>query len=256
MTLFDALLMGMVEGFTEFLPISSTGHLILLAHLLTIPETEFLKSFEIAIQAGAIAAVALTVGKKLLGNPELAKRVLTAFIPTGIIGFLLYTVIKQYLIGNEHVVVGALAIGGVFMIIFELAFKKRIVTADTGKMVSYPQALVIGTAQALAMIPGTSRSAMTILSGCALGISRHTIVEFSFLLAIPTMLAATGYDILKHREFLSGEYAGMLLVGCIASFLAALVAIRLFLRYIKTHTFIPFGIYRIGIAIFFLLFIL
>jgi undecaprenyl-diphosphatase len=251
MTFFDALILGILEGLTEFLPISSTGHLILASHILNIPDSDFLKTFEIAIQLGAIAAVAVVSGTTLVKNRELAKRVFVAFIPTGIIGFLLYKLIKGYLIGNEMVVVVALFVGGIFMILCEIFLRRTAKTKSGIEMISYPKALLIGVFQAIAIIPGTSRSAMTILGGLALGLSRTAIVEFSFLLAIPTMVAATGYDIMKNRELLSGVDVGLLVLGLVAAFASASVALRLFLAFVKLHTFIGFGIYRIVIAFFF-----
>jgi len=256
MDFFSAIVFGIVEGVTEFLPISSTGHLILLGTVFGMPETDFLKSFEIAIQLGAILAVFVLYGRMLLARREILKRVLAAFIPTGIIGFLLYKLIKQFLLGNTGVVLWALAVGGALLILFERWQKGRNGVVRDLSALSYRDALLIGLAQSLAVVPGVSRAAATIVAGLALGISREAIVQFSFLLAIPTMAAATGYDLLKSGGAFSSDQFGALAVGFIAAFLSALFAIRFLLRYIKHHTFISFGIYRIAFAAIFFLFLM
>ena len=255
MTFFDSLILGIVEGVTEFLPISSTGHLILTSELLNIPQTEFLKTFEIAIQLGAISSIVLLYWKSFL-DVEIVKRLIVAFIPTGIIGFLLYGVVKSMLLESEAVVLGALFIGGVALIIFEL-FHKELERAPEGvATISYLQSALIGVCQGLAIIPGVSRSAATIVGGLLLGVRRVTIVEFSFLLAVPTMAAATGYDVLKNASSLSSDQALSLGVGFITSFIVALFAVKFLLAYIRNHSFIPFGIYRIVLAVLFFLFVL
>jgi undecaprenyl-diphosphatase len=194
MTILESLVLGVVEGVTEFLPISSTGHLILASSLLGIPQSDFTKSFEIAIQLGAILAVILLYWRSLL-EVETLKRVVVAFIPTGVIGFALYHFLKSYLLGNTVIVVSSLFIGGVIFIIFERLTATREITAPAP--LTYRQAFLVGVCQAIAIIPGVSRSGATIIGGLALGVKRTTIVEFSFLLAIPTMLAATGLDLLE-----------------------------------------------------------
>ncbi|HEY4514420.1 MAG TPA: undecaprenyl-diphosphate phosphatase [Candidatus Paceibacterota bacterium] len=247
MNIFDAAILGLVEGITEFLPISSTGHLILTAKLLELPQSEFLKSFEIAIQLGAICAVLLLYWRSFLELPVL-KKIAAAFIPTALIGFALYSFIKEYLIGNEKVVLVALALGGIILIIFELLHKESATASESIAAISYGQAVAIGFFQAIAVIPGVSRSAATIIGGLLSGLKRTTIVEFSFLLAVPTMAAATGLDVLKsYSSFNSGD-ALLLLAGFVTAFLVAIVVIKFFLRFIKTHSFISFGVYRILIA--------
>ena len=247
MNIFDAAILGLVEGVTEFLPISSTGHLILTAKLLELPQSEFLKSFEIAIQLGAICAVLLLYWRSFLELPVL-KKIAAAFIPTALIGFALYSFIKEYLIGNEKVVLVALALGGIILIIFELLHKESATASESIAAISYGQAVAIGFFQAIAVIPGVSRSAATIIGGLLSGLKRTTIVEFSFLLAVPPMAAATGLDVLKsYSSFNSGD-ALLLLAGFVTAFLVAIVVIKFFLRFIKTHSFISFGVYRILIA--------
>jgi undecaprenyl-diphosphatase len=256
MEITDALILGFVEGVTEFLPISSTGHLILTSKFLSLPETSFLSSFEIAIQLGAICAVLFLYGKTLFTNANLFKKIFVAFIPTGIIGITLYPLVKSFL-GREDIVLLALFLGGIFLILFELWHKKKIQDSENSlKEISYKSAFIIGFIQTLAFIPGVSRAGATILGGLALGLSRSSIVEFSFLLAVPTMLAATGYDLVSnYKSFAEGDLF-LLLIGSFASFITAIFAIQFLMRFIKTHTFIPFGVYRIAISIlfFFILF--
>jgi undecaprenyl-diphosphatase len=249
MDLLTAAILGIVEGISEFLPISSTGHLILTSHLLGLKHTDFLKSFEIAIQVGAILSVVALYWRDLLINPAVMKRVALAFIPTGVIGLTLYKIIKSYFLGSPSIVLWALATGGLFLIVFECLHQERDDAVARTEDISYKQALIIGLFQALAVIPGVSRSASTIVGGLALGLKRKTIVEFSFLLAVPTMAAATGYDLLKSASLFSLDQMQFLAVGFVMSFIVALLSIKFLLRFIQTHTFIPFGIYRIALVV-------
>jgi undecaprenyl-diphosphatase len=248
MTLLQSIILGVVEGFTEFLPISSTGHLILASRLLGLAQTEFQKSFEIAIQLGAIASVILLYWRKFL-QPAVVARVIAAFIPTGIIGFALYHMVKTYLFGSDTIVLWALGLGGVALIVFELLHKEADDTVADVESISYSQAAAIGLFQSISIIPGVSRAGATIASGLILGLSRSTIVEFSFLLAVPTMLAATCYDLYKNASSFAPEQFGVLAVGFVASFMVALLSIKFLLAYVRTNTFIPFGIYRIVVAL-------
>jgi undecaprenyl-diphosphatase len=248
MTLLQAIILGVVEGITEFLPISSTGHLILASRLLGLAQTEFLKSFEIAIQLGAIASVVLLYWRRFL-EPNVLSKVLVAFVPTGLIGFALYRVIKTYLFDSDTVVLWALGLGGVVLIVFELLHRERDGAVDDVASISYSKALLIGIFQSLSIVPGVSRAGATIVGGLILGLTRTTIVQFSFLLAVPTMLAATGYDLLKNASSFAADQFGVLAVGFIASFVVALLSIKFLLAFVRTHTFIPFGVYRIVAAI-------
>jgi len=248
MDLIDAIILGIIEGITEFLPVSSTGHLILASTLLKLQDSEFLKTFEIAIQLGAILSVVVLYARRLVADRILIQKTLVAFLPTCIVGLALYKVVKQYLLGNEFIVVMALLIGGVILILFEWLQRGK---NEGIREISYAQAILIGLFQCISMIPGVSRSAATIIGGMFLGIERKTIVEFSFLLAIPTMAAATALDVYKSAAaFSSGEFE-LLAVGFVISFIVALLSVKFLLRYIQNHTFIAFGIYRILVAILF-----
>ncbi len=251
MNLFHAVIFGIVEGVTEFLPISSTGHLMLTARLLNLSQTDFLKSFEIAIQLGAILSVVVLYWRMFLVNRDIIKKVLAAFIPTAIVGFGLFEVIKRVLLGSESVVLWALFLGGIFIIIFDLLHREKKGAAEDISAISYKQAITIGLFQSIAVIPGVSRAAATIIGGLILGVKRRAIVEFSFLLAIPTMLAATALDLLKNKDAFSMDQLAFLSVGFITSFFVALLSIKLLLYFIKRHSFVSFGIYRVVLALFF-----
>lgn len=255
MDAFHALVLGTVEGLTEFLPVSSTGHLILTARALGIPSSDFVKSFEIAIQLGAILAVVAVYFRSFF-DVEIIKRLIIGFIPTGIIGFALYSVVKTYFFGNDYIVLAALALGGIALIAFELLREERFEPEDSTREITYTQSALVGLCQALAIVPGVSRSAATIVGGLMLGIPRKTIVEFSFLLAVPTMAAATGYDMLKNASAFSHADFQTLAIGFTSSFVVAMLAIKLFIKFVRNSTFIPFGIYRIVVAFAFWLFIL
>jgi undecaprenyl-diphosphatase len=251
MTYLHTLILGIVEGVSEFLPISSTGHLILTSYLLHLKQTDFQKSFEIAIQLGAILSVVVLYWRALLVNFEILKRVITAFIPTAILGFIFYKIIKRVLLGSNTVVLYSLLIGGIFLVLFELWHREKEGASEELSGISYSKSFIIGLCQAVAMIPGVSRSAATIIGGLILGIKRKTIVEFSFLLAVPTMVAATGLDLMKSGGHFSMEELYLLLMGFVSSFITALLSIKWLIHFIKNHTFISFGIYRILIFLFF-----
>ncbi len=256
MDIINAFILGIIEGFTEFLPVSSTAHLILASKILNIADTEYVKSFEIIIQLGAILSVVFLYWKSFL-QWEVIKRLVIAFIPTGIIGILLYKLIKTYLMGNVSVVLAALMLGGVIIIVFEKMFHSKNDASDVITDIPYKDCFTIGLFQALAVVPGVSRSASTIIGGLLLGLNRKAIVEFSFLLAIPTMLAATLLDLYKTAGSFSIDQIGFLTVGFITSFFTALFSIKFLLAYIRKKSFTVFGVYRVAIALlFFLVFFL
>ena len=252
MSPFDAALLGVVEGISEFLPISSTGHLILASTLLGLSQTDVQKTFEIAIQLGAILAVVVYYWRRFF-DTELLKKLIIAFIPTGLVGFLVYPFFKAALNGNSQIVVWSLIIGGIALIVFD-RFKRE--ESGTIESLTYAQCAQIGLIQSVAIIPGVSRSAATIVGGELLGMSRVAVVEFSFLLAVPTMIAATGYDLLKQAHAFSSSDIGLLAIGAIAAFVVALGSIHWLLAFVRTHGFTSFGVYRILVALLFLTFVL
>ena len=249
--LLHALILGIVEGLTEFLPVSSTGHLILTGQLLDFNDEKG-KVFEIAIQFAAILAVVweyrTRLGHALVSvttepaSQRLAMNLIVAFLPAAVLGFLFIKQIKHYLF-NPIVVASALIIGG--MLILWAERRKHVVRAETIDEITWRDALKVGFAQALAMIPGTSRSGATIIGGLFFGLSRKAATEFSFFLAIPTMFAATLYDVYKNWQLFSADDIGMFAVGGAASFISALLAVRGLIRFISRHDFTVFAWYRI-----------
>lgn len=248
MTYLDSIILGIVEGFTEFLPVSSTGHLILASTALGLEHTEFLKTFQIAIQLGAIGAILFQFPRSFI-DPEILKRIAVAFVPTMVIGLLAYDFVRGTLFGNELVVVIALILGGIIMILFD-QWKRPEAEGDV-RTITIPTTVLIGVFQSFAMVPGVSRSGATVIGGLALGIPRTAIVEFSFLLAVPTMLAATALDILKTPASLAGDEIALLMVGFLTAFIVALITVRWFLGFIRTSSFTVFGVYRIMVGLVF-----
>lgn len=242
-------MLSIVEGVTEFLPVSSTGHLVLTARLLNIPQTEFVKSFEIIIQLGAILAIVLLYWRSLFTERKVWERVFVAFIPTAVIGFTLYKFIKQYLIGNELVTLGALFVGGVLLIVLEKLHKQSDQSRSRVRDLTIRQSFLIGVIQAISVVPGVSRSAASILGGMYLGADRKTAVEFSFLLAVPTMVAATGLDLVQTRFSFSSLEWVQLGVGFIGAFITALIVVKWFVKFVQKNTFVPFGIYRMILSL-------
>jgi undecaprenyl-diphosphatase len=256
MTVIHALILSVIEGITEFLPVSSTGHMILVSNLLRINETDFVKSFEIIIQFGAILAVLVLYWKKLLLDKDVFIRVCVAFAPTAVVGFVLYKFIKTVLLGNPWIVVVSLAVGGAFLIILELLHKEKAGSVAEIKNITPVQAFIIGIAQSCSIIPGVSRAAATIVGALLMDVNRDTAVEFSFLLAIPTMAAATGLDLVKSAKHFTGNEYMLLSIGLIGAFITAIFVVKWFIGFVKNHTFIPFGIYRIILAFTYYIFIL
>lgn len=259
MNLLHVLILSIVEGLTEFLPISSTGHLILASKLLNIEPTNFAKTFEIVIQLGAILAVVVLYFKKFF-DIKIIKKLIVAFIPTGIVGVFLYPFIKNYLLGSSLVTLNALFWGGVALIIIEIIIKKvksegQEIKEINLEKIGYRQAFLIGCFQCLSMIPGMSRAAATIIGGLSVKLDRSTATEFSFLLAVPTMIAASGYDLYKSLEFISQTDSFTLIAGTILAFIFAMIAIKFLIGYVKKHDFKIFGIYRIVLAILFWIFV-
>lgn len=249
MTILQSIILGIVEGITEFIPVSSTAHILILSDWLGIESSDFLKTFTISIQVGAILSVAVLYFRIIYKNPKLILKMLAGFIPTAIIALSLYAFIRDLFMENMFIIASALILGGIALILFENHFeKKEVDKKQTINNVSYKQASLIGIFQSLAIIPGVSRSAATIMGGLNLGLSRKTIVEFSFILAMPTMIAATVFDLYKTPiEFSSQEWL-VWAIGFFVSFIVAIIGIKFLLKYIKNNNFKIFAWYRILIG--------
>jgi undecaprenyl-diphosphatase len=256
MLLVKAAVMGIVEGLTEFLPVSSTGHLILAGSLLGFTD-EKSKVFEIAIQTGAILAVVIFYWPRLagtiahLGDRPAARRfllnVIIGFLPAAVIGLFAYKTIKAHLF-NAPVVASAFIVGALIILWVERRARLDVRIAEVDDMTPL-DALKVGFVQCLGMIPGTSRSGATIIGGMLLGLSRKAATEFSFFLAIPTLIAAGAYSLWKERALLSSADLPLFLVGFGFSFVFAWLCVRWLLRYVSTHTFVPFAWYRIAFGV-------
>jgi len=255
MSLIHVFILSIVEGLTEFLPISSTGHLILASKLMGITETDFVKTFEIVIQLGAILAIVVLYFKKFLSSWNLIKKLIIAFIPTAVVGATLYPLIKGVLLGSSSITLNALFWGGVALIGVEWFLKRKKTSLKNPSEITYKQALIIGTFQSLSVIPGVSRAAATIVGGLLTGLKRETAVEFSFLLAVPTMFAATALDIYKSRDMITQGGVITLFTGSVLSFFFAVIAVKFLVNYVKKHDFTSFGIYRIALSILFWIFV-
>lgn len=254
MTIFDAIILGTLEGLTEFLPISSTGHLIMASHLLGLEQTNAHKTFEVAIQLGSILAVLFLFAKRLLVDKILWVKIIIAFLPTAVFGFLFYKTIKA-LFGIETVAI-MLVVGGIIFLIIEYFRRNHDDSKDkTIDDLSIKEALTIGLFQSFSMVPGTSRSGATMIGGLFAGLSRKSAAEFSFLLAIPTMFVATFYDLYKNRsEMIIDDYS-LLAIGFVTAFGVAFVTVKAMMKFLTTHTFIAFGVYRIIVGLTFWFFV-
>lgn len=245
--MFDAFILGVVEGLTEFLPVSSTGHMILTMEFMHIKMDEFYKAFLIIIQLGSILAVVVVFWRRFFTSLKLYYKLFVAFLPAGVVGFLAYKLLRTLF--NGYVVGFMLILGGLVFLIIEKKYKGK--AHKSMDELSYKDAFLIGLGQALAIIPGTSRSGACIVAGLLCGLERKGAAEFSFLLAVPTMLAATLYSIYKQPEVLQAAHFEPILLGFCTAFLVALVVIKVFLRLITKLSFVPFGIYRILLGILF-----
>jgi undecaprenyl-diphosphatase len=244
--LLKALILGVVEGLTEFLPVSSTGHLILAGDLLGANDERW-NVFNIVIQTGAMFAVVWEYRARFFKvDIALYRNLIVAFIPAAVIGLLFSKYIKSYLF---HAVPVALAfiVGGVVILLVERrSFQPRV---ENARAMTWLDALKVGMAQCFALIPGTSRSGATIIGGMLFGLSRKAATEFSFFLAVPTLVAAGLYDLWKHRELLSAADVPAFAVGMVVAFISAFVVIRWLIRYVATHDFKPFAWYRIAFGV-------
>lgn len=255
-----AVILGIVEGLTEFLPISSTAHLILVGRLLNIDTVladqfggvssakEFLKTFDIVIQFGAILAVVMLYWRSFFVEWRVLLRVLAALVPTGLIAKPLKPTIKGDFMENLPLILTMLALGGIILIIFEKIHKEKPDAKEELSTLPWWQCVLIGCFQAISIVPGVSRAAATIIGGLILGWKRKTAVEFSFLLAVPTMAAASADELLDEGLSISTNELIFLLIGFWVSFIVAAITIVWLLHYVRSRTFIPFGIYRIAFA--------
>jgi len=253
----QSIIIAIVEGLTEFLPISSTGHMIIAEKALGITETDFTKVFTVAIQLGAILAVVVLYYKKFFDFKkwQFYIKLIAAVIPALAIGFLFSKKIDALLESSLTVAITMLA-GGIILLFIDKAFTRP--TIDSEEKISYPKAVIIGFWQCIAMIPGVSRSAASIIGGMQQKLTRSAAAEFSFFLAVPTMLAATGYKLLKYYQesggFSSNEIQ-QLAVGNIVAFVVAMIAIKFFIGFLKKYGFKIWGVYRIILGIILLLLI-
>ncbi len=245
MDIIQAIIIGIIEGFTEFLPISSTGHMIMAGHFLGIEETAVVKAYEVIIQFAAILAVMLLYREKIdLKEIELWKKIVAAFLPLAVIGFLLKDWIKM-LFEQHHTIAWMFIVGGIIFIIVEYFHKEEEATAIEVEDLTWRQAMIIGFGQVLSLVPGTSRAGSTIIAGMLSGVSRKASTEFSFLLAIPVMMAVSGYDLLKHYHEFMGADLTAFAVGFVVAFVVAYATIKLLIVFLQRFTFVAFGIYRI-----------
>lgn len=251
MDIFQSIIMGIVEGFTEFLPVSSTGHMIVVSDFLGIQQDNVTKAYEIIIQFAAILAVVLVYKEKF--SPKkitLWMKLAVAFFPIGAVGFLFAKQVKALF--SVDVVAIMFIVGGIVFLIAEKYYKPQEHCIDDVEKVTYTQALWIGIAQVFALIPGTSRAGASIIGAMFVGLTRKASAEFSFLLAFPVMCATTGYDIVKHYHEFTTDNLIVLGVGFVVSFVMAYFTIKLFLKFLQKFTFITFGIYRIVFGLFLL----
>jgi undecaprenyl-diphosphatase len=253
MTTMHAVLLGIIEGLTEFLPISSTGHLILNNYFLGYDlSSSFIQVFQISVQLGAVLAVVFYYFKDLI-KLENIKLLLIGVLPTLVIGFLLKDYVKV-LQALPTLIAYMLVLGGIFMILIELWYKKQNIK---DREVNIKDSVIFGFAQSIAMIPGVSRSGAVIVTGLIMRYKREVIAKYAFLLAVPTMFAATGYSLIKNREVLISNSNNLfnLTLGFVSTFLTALIVLKLLIPFVKKYSFIPFGIYRIilGVSLLFLI---
>lgn len=255
---FEATVLGIVEGLTEFLPVSSTGHLIVAQRMLGLGAGETANAFAIGIQIGAITAILVLYWRRLLdalrtvasptkGKPNLLWQIAVAAVPAVVVGLLFEDLIDEYLFSSTVVAV-TLIVGGVLLIVLERFLKHRPATVDALPEMSYRSALLIGFWQCLALVPGTSRSGATIGGALVLGMSRTAAAEFSFLVGLPILYGASLYKLFKVRDTLSSDMVTPFAIGTFVSFVAALAVVKPFVAFLRRHDFVPFAWYRIVVG--------
>ncbi len=246
MTYLEALILAIIEGITEFLPISSTGHMVIASTFMGISDNTLTKNFEIVIQLGAILSVVVLYWRKFLTSFRFYLKLAFAFLPAAITGFFLEDYI-DLLLANVWVVVTSLIIGGIILIFVDKWFRHA--EGKEEQEISWLQGFKIGCFQCIAMIPGVSRAAATIIGGMAVGLNRRTAAEFSFFLAVPTMLGASAKKLMDSYATIQNHDIVMLIFGSSVAFVVAMVAIRAFIGFLKNHGFIWFGYYRIVVGV-------
>lgn len=246
MSWFHALILAIVEGITEFLPVSSTGHMILTEGIMGMKSNDFIQAFIINIQFGAILSVVVLYWKRFFQSFKFYYKLFVAFLPAAFFGLLLNDYIEE-LLESVYVVAVMLIIGGIVLVLVDKWFKDTSVNGKSST--TYKNALVIGLFQVLAMIPGTSRSAATIIGGMVEKMNKKAAAEFSFFLAVPTMVAASGYKLLKNHGAITSDNIGILIFGNVVAFIVALLAIKSFITFLTNHGFKIFGYYRIVVGL-------
>ena len=244
MHIFHAVILAIVEGITEFLPVSSTGHMIITQKLLGIESDSFVKLFTVNIQFGAILSVIVLYWKRFFQTFDFYLKLFVAFLPAAILGFLFIGYINQML-ESVLVVAISLVIGGVILLFIDSWFNKP----SENQKISFPKALIIGLFQVIAMIPGVSRSAATIIGGLTQKLNRKNATEFSFFLAVPTMFAASAYEMFKSYKSIQPQHINLLIIGNVVAFLVAMLAIKGFIAFLTKHGFKVFGYYRILVGV-------
>ncbi len=253
MDILQAVIIGIIEGFTEFLPISSTGHMIVASKFLGVSQDNLTKAYEVIIQFAAIMAVLFIYKEKVsFKKISLWQKLFVAFLPLAIVGFIFKDFIKTLF--TVEIVAWMFIIGGIIFLVVEKFYKEESSHVVDVEQTSYAQALWIGIAQIFSLVPGTSRAGATIIGGLLVGLDRKSSAEFSFLLAIPVMAAVSGYDLLKHYSEFADAHWGAFAIGFMTAFVVAYLTIKLFLAFLQRFTFVAFGWYRILFGIVLLVF--
>lgn len=251
MNILESLILGIVEGLTEFLPISSTFHLIMTSRILGLPSTDYLKLFEVVIQSGAILSLLFIYAKMLLNDFKLLKLVLYSFIPTAVVGMLLHKVIKNVFFESSWLMLIAfVGVGLIFLVLEKFIIKDQKQLSKTCANLTIKQSVLIGFAQAFSIVPGVSRAGSVIVAMMLLGYKRDEAAKYTFLLSLPTILAASSLDLFQGRELLMSLTDGWLIlgVGFFTAMLSAYLVVKWFIKYLSNHTLEIFGWYRLALA--------
>lgn len=258
MSLLNAVILGVVEGITEFLPISSTAHLIIASKFLHVAQTDFQKFFEVFIQSGAILAVVFLYFQYVMKNKELIRNVLFSFVPTAVIGLLLHKIIKSVFFDSYFLIIAAMILFGIIFLVVEyLISSKKLVLKKTIQKISWKESIIIGLNQAIAVVPGVSRSGIVMVTMMGLGYKRDEAAIYSFLLAVPTIFAASALDVYKMKSVLlvsPQENIMYLLIGFFVAFITAYLSVKWFISFLQKKSLIVFGWYRIILGILLIIF--